>query len=61
MANYLKIRRKKGKGRIIAWTDDGMFYIRESVDRGRDVQTISVSEKELRKVLELEFEGKIKI
>ncbi|MDE2100010.1 MAG: hypothetical protein KGL39_22340 [Patescibacteria group bacterium] len=53
----ITIKRKKGCGSVVAWEDDGEIYIREKLDRGRDVQTVALSPIELRKILSRYEEG----
>lgn len=52
----MRIVRKDGRGVVSAWIEGDEIFIRESLDRGKDVQTICLSRKELLKILELEPE-----
>lgn len=52
--NQLKISRPNKRGVLTAWLDENEIFIRESLDRGRDVQTVCVSRAELEKILRLE-------
>ena len=45
--------RHKGGGIVSAWIDGDDYYIRESLDRGRDIQTICLSRSELQRILAL--------
>jgi hypothetical protein len=52
MSSQLKIRRKAGDGILDVWSDpDGELYIRESLNRGRDVQTVCLTAHELDKIV----------
>lgn len=46
----MKIQRKDGKGVVNVWFDEGEFYIRESLERGKDVQTVCLSKDEFLKI-----------
>ena len=53
----IQIRRKKPRqGTLSAWLEEGEIFIRESLERGRDVQTVCVTKEELLKILALEPE-----
>ncbi len=53
MKDHLRIARK---GRVLtAWIEpDGEIFIRESLNRGRDVQTVALTKEELLKIVALE-------
>ncbi len=58
----MKIRTKQLDGTwrtLQVWVDDGEIYIRESMDRGRDVQTVCATRSELEKILAAEKDGKL--
>ena len=49
----IRIASRKGGGVLSAWLDNDEIFIRESLDRGRDVQTVAVTRDELLKILAL--------
>jgi hypothetical protein len=52
MSANLKIRRKASEGILDIWSDpDGEIFIRESLNRGRDVQTVCLTANELDKIV----------
>lgn len=59
--SHLKIVRRHGGGVLTAWVDETTdeLYIRESLDRGKDVQTVCVSRAELAKISALQKEGEL--
>jgi hypothetical protein len=49
----LKINRIGGGGVLRAWIDREVIFIMESMDHGRDVQTVAVTRNELLRIIEL--------
>lgn len=48
----LKIQRRPPRqGNLQVWFSDGEIYIRESLDRGKDVQTVCLAPEELGKIV----------
>lgn len=44
-------RKAPRQGNLKSWTEDGEILIRESLDRGKDVQTVCLTPEELERIL----------